>query len=79
VTHPFHPMFGRELDLFVPKDYVAGRRLCYLDERQRVHEIPLEWTDLAPEDPVLAIAAGKSWFRVADLLELAKLIELLKG
>ncbi|HZS56826.1 MAG TPA: DUF5372 family protein [Bryobacteraceae bacterium] len=78
MTHPFHPLFGRELEIFAPKEYVGERRLCYLDERQRVHEIPLDWTDLAPADPVLAIAAGKTLFRVADLLELAKLIELLK-
>ena len=78
MTHPFHPLFGRELEIFAPKEYVGKHRLCYLDERQRVHEIPLDWTDLAPADPVLAIATGKTLFRVADLLELAKLIELLK-
>jgi hypothetical protein len=78
VTHPFHPLFGRELELFAPKQYVGERRVCYLDEGQRVHEIPLNWTDLAPEDPQLAMAGGKSWFRVADLLELARLVEHLK-
>jgi hypothetical protein len=35
-------------------------------------------TSLAPPDPFLIMAAGRSAFRVADLLELAHLIEQLR-
>lgn len=65
-------------DLFGPKEYDSELRVCYLDEGDRLHEIPVNWTDLAPQDPLLTFAAGKSCFRAKDLLELAQLIEHLK-
>jgi hypothetical protein len=49
--------------------------VCFLDKKGRQFEIPLSWTDLAAEDPLTTLSAGKSWFRAADLLELARLIE----
>jgi hypothetical protein len=36
------------------------------------------WTDLVAQDPLVIIAAGRSCFRVQDLLELCCLIEDLK-
>jgi hypothetical protein len=33
-------------------------------------------TDLAPEDALTTLSAGKSWFRATDLLELTRLIEV---
>jgi hypothetical protein len=46
----------------------------FRDEKGRICEIPLSWTSLAAEDPFVILAAGKSWFRFEDLLELARLI-----
>jgi hypothetical protein len=40
--------------------------------------IPLAWTSLAPEDPFVVLSAGRCWFRMVDLLELARLVEGLK-
>jgi hypothetical protein len=37
--------------------------------------LPTAWTDRAPVDPFVALASGRSAFRVCDLLELASLIE----
>jgi Family of unknown function (DUF5372) len=37
--------------------------------------LPVGWTDLAEPNVFVAIAAGRSWFRVVDLLELAALVE----
>ena len=48
--------------------------MYFHDEKDRICEIPLNWTSLATGDPFLIFAAGKSWFRFADLLELARLI-----
>jgi len=78
ITHPFHPLSGREFELLWCKDHPAARRVCFLDKKGRRCEIPLSWTDLAPEDPFLALSSGRNWFRVADLLELACLIEGLR-
>jgi hypothetical protein len=33
---------------------------------------------LAEDDPFVAVSGGRSWFRVADLLELTALIEQLQ-
>jgi len=52
--------------------------VCFVDKKGRQCEIPLGWTDLAPEDPFAILAAGKSWFRAADLMELTRLVAVLR-
>jgi Family of unknown function (DUF5372) len=37
--------------------------------------LPTSWTDVGAVDPFVALAAGRSLFRVADLLELAREID----
>jgi len=41
--------------------------------------LPATWTDVEGADPFLVISAGRSHFRVKDLLVLAALLEELKG
>src|SRR5262249_39021553 len=48
---------------------------CFVAKKGRQCEIPPGWTDLAQDDPITTLAAGKSWFRAADLLELAHLVK----
>ena len=48
-------------------------------DKGRVSLIPLAWTSLAAEDPFVVLAAGRSWFRVGELLELVRLVENLKA
>lgn len=46
----------------------------------RLVSIELAWTDAAGElDPFVAASAGRSYFRVEDLLRLAEMIERLKS
>ncbi len=59
VTHPFHPLFGEELE-FV--------------KRRRNWRAAVEWTDVVGEDPFVVVAAGRSPFHTAGLLELAELV-----
>jgi len=79
VTHPFHPWRGRE---FV---FVAGRRtwgedrVFFFDEDGVQRSVPRAWTDVADVDPFVALAAGRSPFRVEDLIALAGLIDGLRG
>ena len=75
ITHPFHPLSGSEFEALVWKEYGGEQRVCFLDKKGRQCEIPQSWTDLAAEDPVTILASGKSWFRAADLVELACLVE----
>ena len=39
--------------------------------------MPVGWTDVAPPDIFVEMAAGRSAFRVSDLIELAGLVEQL--
>jgi Family of unknown function (DUF5372) len=50
----------------------------FQDSEGRLHSLPTSWTDAAEVDPFVAVAAGRSLFRVADLLQLANWIEASK-
>jgi Family of unknown function (DUF5372) len=76
VTHPFHPLAGREFDLVVRKNNWAEDRVFFFDDDGQLTSIPAAFTDVDPPSPFAAIAAGRSAFRVEDLLALA---DLLKG
>ena len=78
ITHPFHPLSGCEFEVLACKEYSGEQRICFFDKKGRQCEIPLSWTDRGSEDPVLILASGKSWFRPADLVELARLVEGLR-
>jgi len=41
--------------------------------------MPRAWTDLGDEDPFVTVAAGRSAFRVEDLLAVVELIAGLRG
>jgi uncharacterized protein DUF5372 len=51
-----------------------GEDRVWFEEKKggRLHSIPRNWTDLADLDPFVAMASGRSLFRVVDLIELAK-------
>ena len=49
--------------------------LYYHDQQGQLVPIPARWTDRIAEDPVVAISAGRSPFRLEDLLDLARLLE----
>jgi hypothetical protein len=48
-------------------------------EGEHLVSVPATWTDIIAEDPVVQLAAGRSLFRAMDLLELAELLEGLRG
>jgi len=37
-----------------------------------MHTLPASWTDIIAVDPFVTMAAGRSLFRVADLIQLAR-------
>jgi hypothetical protein len=49
-----------------------------LDPAGRLVTLPVQWTDLAPVDPFLVVAAGRCRFTVAGLLGLADLVRRLE-
>ncbi len=79
VTHPFHPLFGRELDVIVHRHNWGEDRVYYHDGRGHLTSLPAGWTSLAPEDAFVALAAGRSRFRVQDLIDLAAVVRRLRS
>ena len=46
---------------------------------ERVRSLPASWTDVEGPDPFLVISAGRSHFRVKDLLVLAAVLREFKA
>jgi hypothetical protein len=78
ITHPYHPLYGREYKLITYCDGWGNHRVYFHDDAGRLRKIPACWTDVVADDPFVVIAAGRSAFRVADLFTLADLIEVLQ-
>ena len=45
-----------------------------MPDEARVRSLPAGWTDVEGPDPFLVLAAGRTHFRVADLLALTTLL-----
>jgi hypothetical protein len=54
------------------------QRVYFHDADGRLTALPAAWTDVFSPDPFVVISAGRSAFRVNDLLELTRLIARLR-
>ncbi len=79
MTHSFHPLFGRQFEFVARRRNWGEDRVYYHDEWRELGSLPTAWTDVADVDPFVVMAAGRSPFRVADLLELADLVDQLRA
>jgi len=79
ITHPFHPQFGVEIDFVERRHRWSEDRVFYRDHDGHLASLPARWTSAVPEDPFVVVAAGRSQFRVADLVELVALIGRLRS
>ena len=79
MTHPFHPWFNQEFDLVCHRQSWREDRVYLTDEGGDVRSLPASWTDAAPPDPFVVVAAGRSPFRPADLVALAELVDRLRS
>lgn len=50
-------------------------RVYHHDKAGDLCSLPLAWTSLARIDPFVSLSAGRSAFRVTDLLEMTRLLE----
>jgi hypothetical protein len=78
VTHPFHPFHGRQLELVNYTLCWGEARVYFYDDRNRLCSMPAAWTSVGPIDPFVKVSAGRSPFRVTDLLELSRMIHEIK-
>jgi hypothetical protein len=75
VTHPFHPLHGRELDLVTRRYNWSEDRVYFHDDEGRLKTIPAAWTSVDAEDPLVVLGAGRSPFRASDLVELVAIVK----
>ena len=50
----------------------------YFTEAGKLRSLPASWTSIADEDDFRRASAGRSWFRLDDLLELSALVITVK-
>ena len=79
MTHPFHPLFGREFELVVHRQNWGEDRVHLHDQDGVLFSLPAAWTDVAAVDPFVVIAEGRCPFTTAGLLGLADLVDGLRG
>ena len=77
VVHPFHPLCGRPFALVTIRHNWGEDRVYFHDGQGRLSCVPASWTDAVAADPVVAVSAGRSPFRLEDLLELTRLVAAL--
>jgi len=75
ITHPFHPLCGQTFPLLSQRVAWGEERVFFADpQTQQVRSLPLAWTNLAPPDPFVVVAAGKAVLRWSDVEQLTQLL-----
>ena len=77
VTHPFHPWSGQSFEFVTIRRTWRQDRVFFLADDGTQVSLPSSWTDAIEPDPFVTISAGRSACRIADLFELADLIDVL--
>jgi len=67
-------LFKREFEAVTFRQNWGEDRVWFYDNEGRLQSVPTSWTDAAPMNAFVVVAAGRSLFRLADLLELAQRI-----
>jgi len=73
VTHPFHPLSGRDFEFVACRQNWGEDRVHLHDENGQLFSLPAAWTDVAAADPFVVVAAGRCPFTTDGLLALADL------
>ena len=75
ITHPFHPQRGCKFVLAARKQTWGEDRVMYFDAQRRLRSMLACWTSATEQDAFSQVSAGRSWFRVDDLLKLVAWLE----
>jgi hypothetical protein len=67
-------LHGRTFELVTYRFNWGEDRVYFHDDTGRLLALPAAWTDVFSPDPFVILSAGRSAFRVCDLLELTRLI-----
>jgi uncharacterized protein DUF5372 len=75
ITHPFHPLSGKQFDLLEHRRIYSESYLYFHDDCDEVRVIPAIWTDFGKMDAFVEMAARTSPLHARCLLELADLVQ----
>jgi len=75
INHPFHPLHGVEYELVTRKLTWGEDRVFYYDPGGKLKSMLTNVTDVVPTDAFHQLSAGRSAFRVDDLVELRHLLD----
>jgi len=75
VTHPFHPLYGKKIQIVLLRRNWGENRVFYHQEDGRLTSIPACWTSSYNPDVFNVIAKGRSVFRFKELLELVRIVD----
>ncbi len=79
VTHPFHPLDGREFALVTCRHNWGEDRVYFRDDGEWATSVPTAWTSISAADPFVAVSADRSPFKAQDLLDVPELIQAMMG
>ncbi|NOR23983.1 MAG: hypothetical protein GQ542_06235, partial [Desulforhopalus sp.] len=74
VIHPFHPLYNREFQLVNYTFCWGESRVYFYSDDDHLCSMPAIWTNVGPKDVFVELSAGRSPFRVEDLLNLTALL-----
>jgi hypothetical protein len=77
VTHPFHPLSGQAFVCVGERCNWYGVRVLLSVDDATVCAVPRQWTDMVAPDPEVVMGNARALMRVADLVELATLVDRL--
>jgi hypothetical protein len=60
------------------RHYWDWDRVSFYDDNGRLVSLPACWTSVSSPDPFVVVSAGRSVFRAADLVALARLVQELQ-
>jgi hypothetical protein len=74
VTHPFHPLRGREFEVVDVRNTWGEWRVYVSDGTGQLMRLPTAWTDWAEPDLFQTVSAGRSPLHVEALRRLVELV-----
>lgn len=74
MTHPFHPLHGREFEVVDVRRAWGEWRVYVSDEEGQLVRLPMSWTDWAEPDLFRVVSAGRSPLHLGGLRRLVELI-----
>src|SRR6266702_3161789 len=78
VIHPFHPLYQQQLEEVGRTRRWGDERVWFRTASGDLRTIPIRFTSMAAPDAYLQWGGGKSWHRVAELIELRRLLDRLR-